>query len=84
MRIARDGLLEPRQHLPHLPLVERREHRLGAQIGVIGAEIARRAVGRPRGLGGPQRRLDDAGNADGDLFLQFEHVFKRAVEAVGP
>jgi len=36
------------------------------------------------GLGRLQRRLDDAGDADRDLRLQFEHVFERAVEAVGP
>ena len=54
------------------------------QIEVVCGQIACRAVGRPRGLGRLQRRLDDAGDADRDLRLQFEHVFERAVEAVGP
>ena len=47
----------------------------------------RSLVGRSaerRDLGGLQCRLDDPGDADRDLVLKFEHVFQRAVEAVGP
>ena len=83
MRVAGDSLLEQRQRLPHLPLGGK-VHRIGPQIGIIGAEIACRPASRARGFGRLQRRLDDASNADRDLLLQFEYVFERAVEAVGP
>jgi hypothetical protein len=79
--VAADSLLSKRQRLPRLPFHLKSA---SAQIGIIGAGIARRAVGRPRLLGRLQRRLDDAGDADSDLLLQLEHVFERAVETVGP
>jgi hypothetical protein len=83
-RVSGDSLFEKRQGLPCLPVVGGGEHRIGTQIGVIGAEIACRLVRRPRALGRLQRRLDDSGDADRDLLLQFEHIFERSVEAVGP
>jgi hypothetical protein len=35
-------------------------------------------------FGGLQSRLDEPGDADRHLVLKVEHVFERAVEAVGP
>ena len=44
----------------------------------------RRSPCGPAHLGGFQRRLDDPRDADRHLVLEIEHVFERAVEAVGP
>ena len=84
MRIDRDRLIEQSQSLENPLLRYWKEDRKRAQVEIVGGEI----VGRPRGgaahLGGLQCRLDDPGDADGDLVLKLEHVFQRAVEAVGP
>src|SRR6516165_5744408 len=84
LRVAGNRRLEQYQNLPDLPLMRAKKHRVGAQIEVVGGQIAGWAAGRPRGLGRLQCRLDDTGNADRDLLLQFEDLFERAVEAVGP
>jgi hypothetical protein len=62
----------------------RQDHRVDAQIEVVGGKVARGTAGRTRGLGGLQGRLDDAGDAHRHFVLKFENVFERAVEAVGP
>src|SRR6516162_7858092 len=83
LRVTTNRLFEQRQRLSPPPLrgiIDRK----GAQIEVVGAEIARRAAGRASGFYGLQRRLDDTGNGIGDLLLQVEHIFERAVEAIGP
>jgi hypothetical protein len=55
---------------------------VAAEIEIVCGKIGRRAIGRARGFGGLQCRLDNPGDADRDLVLQLKHVFKRAVEAV--
>ena len=60
-----------------------RNMRKGPKVQVISRQIAGRAFRRPPDLRGLQGRLDDTGDADGDLVLQLEHVFERAVEAIG-
>ena len=83
MRIARDRLLRKAECLGGL-LRRRPEHRMGAQIEVVGGQISGWAAGRTGGLGGLQRRLDDTGNARRDLVLKLENLFERAVEVLGP
>src|ERR1700731_3618988 len=83
LRVTTNRLFEQSQRLSYLP-VGGRIHRKGAQIGVVGGEIARRAAGRRGGFGGLQRWLDDPGNRSRDLVLEVEHIFERAVEMVGP
>jgi hypothetical protein len=84
MPIDRDRLLEQSQSLANPVFRVWKEDRKRAQVEVVGAEVG----GQPRGgaahLGRLQCRLDDPGDADRDPVLQFEHVFERAVEAVGP
>ena len=82
-RIARDRLLHKTERLRDLPC-RRQDHRIGAQIEVVGGQIVGRAAGRTGGLGGLQCRLDDAGDARRHLVLKLEDIFERAVEAVGP
>src|SRR6516162_11375603 len=83
MRIACDCLLHQTERLGDL-LRRRQQHRIGAQIEVVGGQIVCRATGRTRGLGCLQCRLDDAGDADRYLVLKLEDIFERAVETVGP
>jgi hypothetical protein len=56
----------------------------GAQIEVIGIEAVGPLAPRAFDLGVTERRLDHPRNADGDVILQFEHIFELTVEAVGP
>jgi len=60
------------------------EHRIGAQVEVVGGQIGCRSAARASGFSCLQGWLDDTRDAGGDLVLQVEHVFERAVEAVGP
>ena len=83
LRVTTNRLFEQSQRLAHVPL-RGKKHRKGAQIEVVGTEIARWAARRAGGFGGLQRRLDDPSNGGRDLVLQVEHIFERAVEAVGP
>jgi hypothetical protein len=62
----------------------RHEHRIGAQIQVVGGQIVGRAVGGACSLCGLQRRLYDAGDARRYLVLKLEHIFERTVEPLGP
>src|SRR6516165_349011 len=82
-RIAFDRLLKQTERLRASPC-RRQNHRIGAQVEVVGSKVVRRAAGRAGGLGGLQCRLDHAGDARRHLVLQLEDVFQRAVEAVGP
>jgi hypothetical protein len=50
---------------------------MSAQIEIVSAQIGCRATGRSRGFGRLERRLDDAGDARGDLVLKLEDVFQR-------
>ena len=63
---------------------DRREMRQCAQIEVIGVEAFGPLALRALDLGATKIRLDDSDDARGDLVLQIEHVFERAVELVGP
>ena len=54
------------------------------QIKVVGSQVIGWEAGRPRGLGGLQCRLNHPGNADRYLVLKLEHIFERAVKAIGP
>jgi len=83
MRIARDRLLHKTERLRTLPC-RRPDHRIGAQIEVVGGQIIGRTAGRTGGLGGSQRRLDHAGDTRCHLVLKVEHIFQRAVKPVGP
>ena len=84
MPIDRDRLFEQSQSLDRPLFRYRIEGRERAQVEIVGAEVGRRPRGGAAHLGGLQCRLDDAGDADRDLVLKLEHVFERAVEAVGP
>src|SRR6516165_6560559 len=57
---------------------------MGAQVQVVGSEVVRWPIGRTSGFGSLQGRLDDPCDTDRNLVLQFENVFERAVEAIGP
>jgi hypothetical protein len=81
MRVVGKRLLKQRQRLPHAVGIV---HRKGAQIEVVGAEIACPATSRAGGLGRLQCRLDDPRDARRHLILQIENIFERAVKAVGP
>ncbi len=84
MPIDRDRLFEQSQSLENPLFRYRIEGRKRAQIEIVGGEVGRRPRGGAAHLGGLQGRLDHPGNADSDLVLELEHVFERAVEAVGP
>jgi len=82
--IDRDRLLKQSQRLKDSLFRYWKETRKRAQIEIIGAEVGRRPRGGSVNFGRLQCRLDDAGDTDGDFVLKFEHVFERAIEAVGP
>ena len=82
--IAGDGLLEQVERLSPLGFTRPREIRQGAQIDIICGEIVGGSLARSADLGRLQRRLDDPGDADGNLVLKFENVLQGAVEPVGP
>src|SRR6516164_9049820 len=63
---------------------EERRMRECAQVKIVGGEVVCRPFRHTPDLGRLQRRFDDAGDAERDLVLEFEHTFERAVEAVGP
>ena len=84
MRIDRDRLLEQSQSLENPLFRYRKEGRKRAQVEIVGGEVGRRPRGGAAHLGSLQCRLDHPGDADRDLVLKLEHVFQRAVEAVGP
>src|SRR5216683_591545 len=84
MRIALNRPREQAERL-HYPIVLVRGPKwYSAEIEVIGGRVARWSVSDAPDLGGLQRGFDHPGDADGDLVLQLEHVFQRAVEPVGP
>src|SRR6266851_8229520 len=84
MRIALNRPREQAEPL-HYPIVLVRGPKwYSAEIEVIGGRVARWSVSDAPDLGGLQRGFDHPGDADGDLVLQLEHVFQRAVEPVGP
>ena len=58
--------------------------RAGAQVKVVGGEIAGRPLDREADLGGSQRGLDDPGDAGRNLVLKIEDVVEGAVEPVRP
>src|ERR1700730_7470144 len=60
------------------------DHRIGAQVQVVGGEIACWSPGRTSSLGRLHGWLDDSGDPDCDLILQVENIFQGAVETVGP
>src|SRR5215831_5717486 len=84
MPIDRDCLFKQGQNLKNPLFCYWKEDRKRAEVEVVGGEIGSRPGGGSAHLGGLQGRLDDAGNADSDLVLKLEHVFERAVEAIGP
>jgi hypothetical protein len=84
MSIDRDRLIEQSQGLEHRLFCHCRKGRQRTQIEIVGGEVSRRPSSRAAHLGRLQRRLDDAGNAEGDPILQFEDIFQRAVEAISP
>ena len=57
---------------------------IGAEVEIIGGEVAGWTAPGAAGLGRLQGRLDDPGDAGRHLILQIEDVFHRAVETVGP
>src|SRR6516164_4792716 len=58
--------------------------RQGTQIEIVGSKVARRPICRTADLSGLKGRFDDARYADCYFVLQFEDVFERTVEVVGP
>jgi len=74
-RIARDRLLHQTERLRDLPC-RRKEHRISAQVEVVGGQIGGRTAGRTGGLRRLQRRRDNAGDADRHLVLEVEYVFE--------
>ena len=82
--IDRDRQLKQSRRLKDSLFRYWKEGRKRAQIEIIGAEVGRRPRGGSVNFGRLQCRLDDAGDTDGDFVLKFEHVFERAIEAVGP
>ena len=82
--INRNRLLQMSQSFDNSFFCYRIIDRQRAQIEFISVEVTRRPRGGAAHLGHLQGRLDDTGNADSNLVLQSEHVFQRAIKAVGP
>jgi hypothetical protein len=72
------------ESLSDLVPVERQVIWQCSQIEIVSREIIGRTLARTTNLGALQSRLDNGGYARSDLVLQFEHIFERAVEAIGP
>jgi len=58
--------------------------RVDGQIEIVGSKVVGRAARQAGGLGGLQRRLDNAGDARRHLVLKLEDIFERTVETVCP
>ena len=60
-RVVRDRLFQKGERFQDLSR-RRPEHRVGAQVKIVGGQIGGRAAGRTCGFGGLQCGLDDAGD----------------------
>jgi hypothetical protein len=84
MGIDGDCPLQQSQSIENPLLRVRIVHCKCAKVEIISAQVARRAIGRARSLGGLQCWLNDSSDARRNPVLKIEHVFQRAVEAIGP
>jgi hypothetical protein len=75
-RITRDGpLQEPQTVYGPLPIPGLRALQ-GAQIEVVGSEVAGRPLSGSPDLSSLQCRLDNAGNADSDFGLKLKDILQ--------
>jgi hypothetical protein len=73
--VVRDRLIEQVPRLEELLLTGLGKLRQRAQVQFVGGKVVCRPVGRTRGFGHLQCRLDDPSDARCDFVLKFEHVF---------
>src|SRR5262249_1151848 len=83
VRVARDRLLQQTKRFRELSC-RRPDHRMSAQVEIVGSEVVRRTTAGTGGFRLLQGGLDDASDARSDLVLKVEDIFEPAVEMIGP